>query len=404
VEIDIWKKIVPRPLVLFVYSLIFLLALISTAGLTNTFLPYSYTPKNLGDVGIKLQYFTEHKDDYNVIFLGPSSTYFGVIPKLFDELMKTKGESIKSFNFGISGANISQVDFYLKNILALKPAKLKWIFIDCPVDLFDTHFPTSATELYWHTPRKTIENFRLIIESSDNWKIKIIEIFTNFKSFFYRYLGIGQLSNMWQERILDFDLFNSYPSAKIAPKKLIQESGYYAIEWLPNIDKWKQRFLGDNLDTYKKYLKKEQTKSENEQQYSVFNNSEKPYELKMIKKIVSRFDREKYINNNEIEPIFFLPPVLENEVNRYTIVKAYDLGYIPTIFIFNNPNIFANLYQLDRRIDTVHLNQQGAEELTISMADKFSQYLRLSPEKLVPCGVNTHTILKPCEQSNFRSF
>lgn len=381
-EIDTWKKIIPRPIVWLIHSFIFSLALILSTGLLNAIFTYSYAPKNLGDVGLKLQYFTEHKDDYDIIFLGPSTTYFGAIPKLFDDLMITEGKKVKSFNFGIAAANISQIDFYLEKILALKPAKLKWIFLDCAFDLFDTHFPTSPTELYWHTPGKTLENFRLILESHKNWQVKTIEIFTNFKSFLYRELGIGQLSTLGQERMLGLYLLTSVSSENKSPERLIQESGYYAIEWLPNLEKWKNRFLGQSLEDYKTKLKKEQSQPQSTQPYLALNPSQKSYKLKMIQKIASRFDREKYMGNNQREPIFLIPPTLDSEINRSPIIEAYNLGYIPTVFAFNDPKKFTNLYQVDRRIDSVHLNQQGSQEFTSFLADTFSRYLRIDPEKL----------------------
>lgn len=372
----------PRPIVWLIYSLIFSVALILSTGLLNTIFPYSYAPKNLGDVGLKLQYFTEHKDEYDIIFLGPSTTYFGVIPKVFDDLITREGQTVKSFNFGISAANLSQIDFYLENILALEPAKLKWIFLDCAFDIFDTHFPTTPTELYWHTPGKTLENFRLILESHKNWQVKTIEIFANFKSFFYRELGIGQLSTLWQEKILGLYLLTSASSENKSPERLIQEAGYYSIEWLPNVDKWKSKFLGQGLENYKNQLKSEQSQPETNQQDWALNPSEKSYKLDLMKKIVSRFDRENSVGDRKIEPIFLIPPILESEINRTPIVEAYNLGYLQKVFAFNDPQNFKNLYRVDRRIDSVHLNHQGSQEFTSFLADRFSRYLKRTPEKL----------------------
>ncbi|MFW9262308.1 hypothetical protein [Nostoc sp. CALU 546] len=373
-NVDIWKTIVPRPVVIFIYSLIFILALISTTGFINTVLPSSMTPKNLGEVSIKFQYFTEHKDDYDVIFLGPSSTYYGVIPKVFDEFMVKEGKSIKSFNFGIPGANVSEIDFYLKKILALKPANLKWIFVDPLVNFFQFS-PTSAKEIYWHTPRKTIENVQLILASNLNWKRKIRYVYFNFKSFIYQSLGIGQLSSVWQEKILASNLLKSNSLEEISEERLIQEAGYYAMDWRKDIEDWKKDFSLRFLDDYKQDLKK--ASPQNFNQEITPSNTYSLYGIKMIKEIAYKINNQKEISKNKIEPIFFIPPNLEFE-NNNAIIKAYDLGYIPVLFAFNNPQRFANLYKLDHRIDRVHLNYQGAQELTLAMAEKFSQHLKLS--------------------------
>ncbi|MEH2225041.1 hypothetical protein [Nostoc sp.] len=373
-----------RPLVMFGYSLIFIITIIFSSGLLNVILPYYKTIQNLGEISVKWQYLTEHKDDYDAIFLGPSTTYFGVIPKLFDKYMTTEGKSVKSFNFGIAGANVSELDFYLQKILALEPANLKWIFLDCSVDLFTNIGSTSAQEIYWHTPRKTLENFQLILESSiDSWKVKLPYIYANFQSFIYRWLGIGQLSTLWQEAILNLDLSNSDPLAKVSEDRLIQESGYYAIDWQEKAEKWKTIFRANGLDTYQKNLKNEQTKLANLNSENTFNEPSTIYGAKMMKNIASRIEQQQQINNKKMEAIFFIPPILEADSNPSAIYRAYKSGYIETLFSFNNPNNFTNLYELDRRIDSAHLNNQGAEEFTVLLASQFSQYLNNSGEKLI---------------------
>ncbi|MEH1980812.1 hypothetical protein [Nostoc sp.] len=364
-----------RPLVMFGYSLIFIITIFLCSGFLNIVLPYYKTIQNLGEISVKWQYLTEHKDDYDAIFLGPSTTYFGVIPKLFDEYMITEGKSVKSFNFGIAGANVSEIDFYLQKILALKPANLKWIFLDCSVDLFTNIGSTSAQEIYWHTPRKTIENFQLILESSiDSWQVKAPYIYANFQSFIYRWLGIGQLSTFWQERILNLDLSNADPLAKVSEDRLLQESGYYAIDWQKKAEKWKTIFRTNGLDTYQKNLKNEQIKLATLNSESAFNNPSIIYGSKMVKNIASRIEQQQ-INNKKIEAVFFIPPLLETDSNPSALYKAYQSGYIDTLFAFNNPNKFSNLYEVDRRIDSAHLNYQGAQEFTLLLASKFAQYL-----------------------------
>ncbi|MEH2077946.1 MAG: hypothetical protein V7K57_26710 [Nostoc sp.] len=371
-----------RPLVMFGYSLIFIITIFFSSGLLNTVLPYSKTIQNLGDISVKWQYFTEHKDDYNAIFLGPSTTYFGVVPKIFDEYMTKEGKSVKSFNFGISGANVSELDFYLQKILDLKPANLKWIFLDCSVDLFTNFGSTSAQEIYWHTPRKTVENFQLIWESSiDNWQVKVPYIYANFQSFIYRWLGLGQLSTLWQERILNLDLSNADPLAKVSEDRLLQESGYYAIDWQKKAEKWKTLFRANGLDTYLKNLQNEQTKLVNLNSENTFQNTSTIYGVKMMENIASRIEQQQQINN-KIEAIFFIPPLLESDSNPSALYKAYNSGYIDTLFSFNNPNNFTNLYEVTRRIDSAHLNHQGAQEFTVLLASKFTEYLNSSGEKV----------------------
>jgi hypothetical protein len=367
-NVDTSKKVVPRPVVIFFYSLIFILALISTAGLINTVLPSSVSPQNLGDISLKFQYFSEHKDDYDVIFLGPSTTYQGVIPKVFDETMAANGKSVKSFNFGIMAANVAEMDFYLQKILALKPANLKWIFLDCLVDFFMEYAPTAAKNVYWHTPIKTIENFQLISESTSTFKEKISGFYANSVSFLYRWLGIGYFSNFWQQK-------SEVLPQGISGDKLIQEAGYYAMDWLENSEKGKQIFLSKRLESYQQQL--------NQSKSGVFVRGKDTYPLnsyaiKIIKNIDSRIDSQ-----NKMQAIFFIPPVLNTDFDNSAITKAYNNGYISNLFAFNKPNTFTTLYEVDRRSDGRHLNHQGAQEFTRIFAAEFSQYLNSANQSLI---------------------
>lgn len=376
-----------KPLVIFSLSLIFMFFLILSSGLLNTVFPYSDTPQNHDETSLKWKYFTEHKDDYDIIFIGGSVTHFGVIPKLFDEFMLKEGSNIKSFNFGIQGANASQVDFYLQKILAINPANLKWIFIDCAFDLYIVEFPRSLTDIYWHTPQKTIESFQLTLETNESWKTKAKKIYVNFQSFFYRWLGIARVSNWWDEKILGLSLTKTDSLGSLSATsedKIIEESGYYAIDWREDFDNWKKRFFNvEKSNKYQKDLQEELAKIQSfSQQDMLITDKNSHFQgIRIVKNIVSRIEHQNEHGSQKIEPIFVIPPTLEINYNNSAMLQAYNLGYISTLFAFNKPNIFANLFQLDRRVDAAHLNHQGAKEYTLSLAEEFSQHLK-NPTKI----------------------
>ncbi|UKO95759.1 hypothetical protein [Nostoc sp. UHCC 0870] len=375
-SVYILKKVLPKPVVMFFYSIIFILALISSSGLINTVLRSYENPQNLGDIAVKLQYFTEHKDDYDAIFLGASTTYQEVIPKVFDESISANGKNIKSFNFGIMAANVAELDFYLQKILALNPAKLKWIFLDCLVNEFHEIAPTSARNVYWHTLPQTIDNFQLIANSNYSLKEKIGGFYANSISFIYRSLGIGYFSNFWQQ--IDEKQLPDGIQKIASTDKMLEESGYYAMDWMQNSEAWKKTFQTKYLQNYQKRL--EQAKLGDSEQNNTSTLPLNDYGIKIIQQIISRIEDFGKTSKNKVDAIFFIPPILEADVDHSAIMKAYELGYIPTLFAFNNPNTFANFYELDYRSDGRHLNHKGAKEFTLALAEKFSQHLHKSQE------------------------
>lgn len=369
------KIMITRSVSIFAHSLIFMLTLILTTGLINTGFPPFQTPQGLGDISVKFQYFSDHKDDYDMIFLGPSITYHGIIPKVFDELMATKGHNVKSFNLGIPSANVAEIDFYLQKVLSLKPAKLKWIFLDCIFDVLnEKEQPTAAKNVYWHTPIKTIENFLLMAESNRSLPVKVKAFYTNFISFFYHWFGIGDFSNSWHQR--EEVLGNG-----ISEDKLLQEAGYYAIDWMDNGEKRKKFFISNYGEVYQRRLKKAKEVVFELDNISTENHNY--YAIKMVKKLVDKIYAFEKFTNIKIEPIFLISPALhpDFEHSASAIRRGFYLGYIPTLFAFINPNKFPNLYEMSNRIDSLHLNHQGAQEYTYSLAAKFSEYLKLSEQK-----------------------
>lgn len=373
-----------KPVSIFVHTIIFMLALILTAGLINTGFPAFKTTQGLGDINVKFQYLTDHKDDYDIIFLGPSTTYHGIIPNYFDELMTANGNNVKSFNLGIPSANAAEMDFYLQKVLTLKPAKLKWIFLDCVFDVLnENEQPTAAKNVYWHTPMKTIENFLLMAESNRSFPVKVKAFYTNFISFFYRWFGIGDFSNSWQQR--EEVLENG-----ISENRLLQEAGYYAIDWMENGETRKNFFLSNYGEVYQRRLKK--SKEVAFELDNISTETHTYYASKMVQKLVDKvYDFEK-VTKIKVEPIFLISPALhpDFEHSAAAIMSAFNLGYIPTLFAFTSNN-FANLYEMSNRIDSLHLNHQGAQEYTYTLAAKFSEYLKLSEQKVSHQPVISHS-------------
>ncbi|MBD2677420.1 MULTISPECIES: hypothetical protein [Nostoc] len=361
-----------KPIFILLYGWIFILCLILTNGLINLFLPTSNMHQNLGDVSAKLAYFTKHKDNYDIIFLGPSTTYYGVIPKIFDESIAANGNNLKSFNFGIMSANVAEMDFYLQKILALKPAKLKWIFLDCLVNSFVEETPTATKNVYWHTPIKTLENIKLISESTLNLPIKIIALYANSVSFIHNWLGIGNFSDYVNPRI------TATPGG-ILSDRVIQESGYYAMDWMNDIEQLDRIFQEKYLQIYQQELK--QAKSESADSQNISKYPLDSYAIKIIKKMIDRINNQEKITHNKIEPIFLIPPALNADVEHTPIMRAFNLGYVSTLFAFNNPNKFPSLFELANRSDQRHLNYQGSEKFTKILAAEFSNHLKLSEQR-----------------------
>ena len=218
------------------YSIIFIIALTVVFVLANIVFPYPNIPNYPSYISVKLKNFAEHKDEYNAIFIGPSTTYRGIVPNLFDNLMAEQNVEIKSFNLAFSGATVAEIDFYLRTIIALKPANLKWLFIEYQDSLYE-HLSNadSARSIYWHSPKETLLALHMALEPEKPLRRKFSTAYGNLKSLFYRILWMGIIYDFWSEKVLGDNLvkFIKQPDSRL----LIQESGYSALNEEKNLVK-----------------------------------------------------------------------------------------------------------------------------------------------------------------------
>ena len=103
-----------------------------TTRLAGVCLPPAELPSTVRE---KLAHLAAHGDDYDVIFVGSSRIQNHIMPALFDRLTAEGGLPVKSFNAGVSSMHTPEDGWYLEQILARKPARLRWVFLE--IDFFE---------------------------------------------------------------------------------------------------------------------------------------------------------------------------------------------------------------------------------------------------------------------------
>jgi hypothetical protein len=106
----------------------------------------------------KLAHLAGNGGNYDVLFLGSSRVRRQVSPQVFDAALQESGLAMKSYNFGLDGLVFPEILYVADEILALKPARLKYVFIE--LTRFGREFgpllqPDSPRTIYWHTLRYT---------------------------------------------------------------------------------------------------------------------------------------------------------------------------------------------------------------------------------------------------------
>lgn len=113
----------------------------------SAFVPF---PK-VGTLWKKNQHLQEHRDDYNLVYVGSSRVYHEFIPEQFDAHLAKKGAKVKSLNFGQDGMWPPESFYMVRQVLKERPPNLKWVFIDLMhfKGLLQGH-ETTLRALYWH--------------------------------------------------------------------------------------------------------------------------------------------------------------------------------------------------------------------------------------------------------------
>jgi hypothetical protein len=340
--------------------IVFVLAFVLMCFAIGKLIPES----NIPVVSTKLRSFSVYKNHYNTIFIGSSRMYRHVVPDTFDRTMRSYGYPIQSFNFGVYGMHVPETYFLLKKILAMKPENLKWIFVelyDLQLNIPKANIRTDRV-IYWHTLQHTLWIYNLILASDDHMFRKLNHFRDHTQPLLYNVINLGKADSL---------INYIFPEAKSITHKSISSEdivfrppgidGYLSLE--DEYDDYFQHRHDEYLRGLNHYIETVDTLTQKSQQTTHL----KSYELNIIDQFI------KIIQDSKATPIFVITPLLEKQDH---FIAAYQKGHIPTLFAFNDPVAFPDLYSPKSRFDQAHLNEQGAQKFTMSLAQKFAEYMR----------------------------
>lgn len=75
-------------------------------------------------------WFEQHKDNFDIVFIGSSRFYHGISPRLFDRVAAEAGHHWRSFNLGVDKMRPATSLALARRVLDLQPRKLKYLFFE----------------------------------------------------------------------------------------------------------------------------------------------------------------------------------------------------------------------------------------------------------------------------------
>lgn len=325
-------------------SLIFTLTFLVSACFLKLLVPKESVPGSIYSYGAKFSHFTENKDEYDIIFVGTSRVHNQISPKVFDQYLLDAGHEYKSFNFGLQGARILTTYFMINEILETKPQNLKWIVVENLLDEGYAPLQNARTprEIHFHDLEDTLFSISYTLDSNNPPHKKAVLAFSHFPPFLFNFLNLGRIVDQLQLK---------------SDEALREELGVHGDGHIASPQRKINR---------EKYLDKVESLRTTPYIETALTSNR----LKIVNEII------RTIEDYGVEPVFLVAPgVIRND----ELISAYRQGHVDTLFVYNNPAKYPELYEIDSRSDDEHLNEYGSEIFSELVATDFIEYLNSRP-------------------------
>lgn len=305
-------------------------------------------------VSPKLRYFKAHEDKFDTVFIGTSRVYYQIAPEIFDRAMAEHGTPTRSFNLGVAGMAPPESFLLLERFLALRPAKLKWVFIEFePVQAnWDPARRSTHRLLYWHNWRLTSIALRKAIDPrgtarsrkmlSRIWQARET-VALHLKLFAQNMANVGAVTD-----------FNDLFAAARHPDEGVHELG-------PRRDGYRPAggpMPPDKIAEYTSAL----AEAAGEGKPKLMD----PYAEHEYREVA------RSIRALGAVPVFLVAPLLQQAPFRFGEAAAAPGAVIE----FNDARRYPEFYNPGVRFDKGHLSRQGAEIFSQVFAERFISELQ----------------------------
>lgn len=325
-----------------------LAALVATSALFHAVLP-PLVPKG---VAAKLEFFAQHKDEFDTLFVGTSSIYYSVSPEIFDRTTGENGLPTSSFNFGIDAMHPPENFYVLDQILKTEPRNLKWVFLET-ADIETKLHKVLGTEraVYWHDWPRTALALRKALNprGTAKWYIRTSRLWVARRAlaahltlFGQRFANVGRGMDLLSSRNGDRQI---EAEVELGPRR----DGYRLAG---------HAMSAEDAASFQKRLAQE-----------IAQARPKPLDLYADEAYRDYAQRIRAIG---AAPLFVVPPLIFQSPVSFRVPPPQP----GPLLAFNNAASFPTLFDTQFRIDDAHLTKDGAEEFTRLLATEFVRQVR----------------------------
>lgn len=321
--------------------------------LASVWLPPAETPAYVRE---RLTHLAAHGDEYDALFIGSSRIENHLMPAVFDRLVSARGLPMKSFNAGVHGMGTPEDSWMLDQILARRPARLRWVFLE--IEFFHTAIKDGEKDtlrsVAWHDwPRFWSLCRRLTVTTGHlSFRDQIADFFERQRDFIDHLSAFGQRGTQFGRGALLFQEWRGAAEPEPAGASKLGPGG----------DGWEPADSGEAGDT---------KKTKHFSGYDGQRDRPKPDEADRVSQAVLGEAIAKITRAGAV-PVLVIPP----RVRVWYFVPSGENARHAAVINLCDPAAYPQLYAPEYRIDSSHLNAAGAEILTRIVADRFVEIAR----------------------------
>lgn len=326
----------------------FCAALVGVCSGIHAALPF---PKVLG-VYQKWLYFQKHKDELDAVFMGSSRVYHGVVATQFDaRVSELTGRKVRTFNAGYDAMWPPESLFMMRQLLAMKPKRLKYVFIEC-LDIYADLSPETRDTrrtAYWHDLQHTAMAWGSIRDQqfagTRGWELAATHAEILLRNWTNQGRGAEWLG-------YEFGVERRKKESRWEPPAAWKDNGGYE----PEDD---QPLAGEEL---KRFLAGVEARKK-----SLPPAPMKPTLRRAFAEMLAE------IKAAGCTPIVLITPTVRADENFE--------GFPPEVAVwrYHDPKQYPALYEPGNRHDFTHLNHAGAQAFTELLATRFATMLKDLP-------------------------
>ncbi len=283
----------------------------------------------------------------DVLFVGSSRIYHGIIPDQLDADLRARGIMVRSYNLGVDGMVPPESFTVLEEVLRHKPAPA-WILIELPPysPRIDNYLGDGVRTVWWHDWTNTLLSLESIAgEPSSDPALRADLAQTHARLFLRSALSLGTGAEFLAKRI------GSSKTTTPAKKRKRQSQWIGARGFVPMRE--------DKLDDVEKYHAALAAYRE----VPVHARLSEPFRQRLQTLVAT-------VKGHGSRPVFVITPSLNA---RSRLVSLREQGIDADLIALNDAERFPTLFEDAVRVDGAHLNRAGAHELTRLMAEEFAR-------------------------------